>query len=211
MSGPDATDRPLITGTELREYFHEELQHVIDKQHLQASADATCYVLNVLTSFLHSERLFEHAQDGWTLKPLAQMYADALEAPTADTRVALLRRLADVALFISGIFSDSLKHRTVDVNYYVAMGGSAYGYLSDNLSRWARGRALSSVFGELSGKFQQFVDVLNEVSERAHLNSDSDTLRTYELWLKCGSTRARRRLIEEGLHPVWAPSADRLQ
>jgi hypothetical protein len=211
MSGPDATDRPLITGTELREYFHEELQHVIDKQHLHASADATCYVLNVLTSFLHSERLFEHAQDGRMLKPLAQMYADALEAPTAETRVALLRRLADVALFISGIFSDSLKRKTVDVNYYVAMGGSAYGYLSDSLSRWARGRALSPVFGELSGKFQQFVDVLNEVSERAHLNSDNDVLRTYELWLKTGSRRAQRRLVEQGLQPIWAPGDQRPQ
>jgi hypothetical protein len=67
------------------------------------------------------------------------------------------------------------------------------------------------VFEELSEKFQCFVDVLNEVSERAHLNSDSDILRTYELWLKTGSARARHRLLEEGLQPIWAPSQSRPQ
>jgi hypothetical protein len=196
---------------DVREYFHLELQHAIDKQRVKAGADTTCYVLNLLTAFLHSDRLYEHTQEGRTLRPLAQMYSDALEAQRPEERNALMRHLADVALFISGIFSDSLRRKTVDVDYYVAMGGSAYGYLSDNLACRGNGRALTPVFSELSEKFQQFVDVLNEVSERAHLNSEFDVLRAYELWLKTGSPRARRKLIECGLQPIWAPSDQRLQ
>ncbi|MGQ0656909.1 MAG: hypothetical protein ACT4NU_02265 [Chromatiales bacterium] len=197
---------PVITGMDVREYFHYEVHQAIDKQHVAASAEATCYVVNLLTTFLHTDRLYEHTPDGRRIKALALMYGEALEAPTAEARHNLLRRLADVALFISGVFSDSLNRNVVDVDYYVAMGGSAYAYLSDNVPRWMSGRALHGIFSELSDKFQQFVDVLNEVSERAHLNSDSDVLRLYEVWLKTGSPRARQRLMDRGLQPVWLPA-----
>lgn len=205
MSSPHEPSRPLISHMDVREYFHDELRHAIGKQQLKASADTTCYVLNLLTSFTHSDRLYEHTDEGKMLKPLAEMYGDALAASNTEQRNLMLRRLADVALFISGVFSDSLQRKTVDVNYYVAMGGSAYGYLADNLSRWTGGRAISPVFEELSEKFQCFVDVLNEVSERAHLNSEADLMRAYELWLKTGSRRAQRRLLDQGLQPIWAP------
>lgn len=205
MSDPGDSQRSVIEQMDLREYFHQALQQAIDKQHLKASADTTCYVLNLLTDFSQSSRLFEYTEDGPALKPLAEMYGDALQAPPGELRNVMLRRLADVALFISGVFSDSLRRKAVDVDYYVAMGGGAYGYLSDNLARWKVGRALSPVFGELATKFQGFVDVLNDVSERAHLNEETDPLRTYELWLKTGSDRARRRLSEHGLQPIWAP------
>lgn len=204
-------EHAVITSVNVREYFLQELQHAIDKQHVKASADATCYVLNLLTTFVRSDRLYEDTQEGKTLRPLAEMYADALDAPNPEARNVLLRRLADVALFVSGIFSDSLKRKTVDVNYYVAMGGSAYAYLSDNTSRLASARALVPIFGELAAKFQQFVEVLNEVSERAHLNSDSDLFRAYELWLKTGSRHAHGKLLEHGVQPVWVPAGSRLQ
>ena len=54
------------------------------------------------------------------------MYSDALEEESGEARNQILRRLGDVALFISGVFSRSLKRRVVDVDYYIAMGGGAY-------------------------------------------------------------------------------------
>jgi len=211
MTASRENDSTLITGMNVREYFHEELQHVIGKQHVEASAETTCYVVNLLTSFVHADRLYEHTPEGRQLKPLAMMYSEALEATTPEARHNLLRRLADVALFVSGVFSDSLNRKLIDVDYYIAMGGGAYAHLSENLPRRLSAKALSSIFGELSDKFQQFVDVLNEVSERAHLNSDSDVLRLYEVWLKTGSKRAQQRLIDHGLQPVWAPSGRHTQ
>jgi len=37
-----------------------------------------------------------------------------------------MQRLGDTALFIAGVFADSLNRKLVDVDYYVAMGGTAY-------------------------------------------------------------------------------------
>lgn len=194
------TGNTLITDVGIREYFHDEIHHAIAHQHVRASEDAAHYLVNLLTLFTKSEQLFDRTPDGTELTPLALLYAQALEARSPGEQRGLLRKLADVALFIAGVFTDSLNSKVVDVDYYVAMGGSAYSYLSDH-----PGQPLHTIFAELAEKFQSFVDVLNEVSERAHLNSSRDILRLYELWLKTGSRRANARLLENGLQPIWVP------
>lgn len=47
------------------------------------------------------------------------------------------------------------------------------------------------VFRELARKFQSLVDVLNEVRDGARCSTDTDVLRTYEIWRKTGSERQR--------------------
>jgi hypothetical protein len=112
-----------------------------------------------------------------------------------------------VALFISGVFSQSLNRCVVDVDYYVSMGGSAYSYLSDTMRGTNRGRAMSGIFDELASKFVDFVDVLGEVSDGASCVNDSDVLRQYEIWLRTGSSRAADRLRAAGIQPSASSSS----
>ena len=116
-------------------------------------------------------------------------------------RADALQRLGDVALFIAGLLSGSLNRKLVDIDYYIAMGGSAYGQLSNT-----RANAVSDgspeVFEELSHKFSGFVDVLDEVAERAPGHNNTDVMRTYEVWLRTGSPRAARRLRRHGIDPA---------
>jgi hypothetical protein len=107
-------------------------------------------------------------------------------------------------LFISGVFADSLNRKLVDVDYYIAMGGNAYSYLSDSSHNTLRWQVLSEVFEELASKFAVFVDILGEVSENAHFNRDVDVMRLYEVWLRTGSKRAGRRLQRLGIQPLHA-------
>jgi hypothetical protein len=82
------------------------------------------------------------------------------------------------------------------------MGGSAYGSLSEEVRRTFRGRAFAGIYRELAEKLQVLVDVLNEVRDEARGESDRDLLRTYELWLKTGSRRARNLLADNGIVPI---------
>ena len=50
--------------------------------------------------------------------------ARALDGGGAEQR-ASLKQIGDVSLFISGFFSDSLRRKLVDVDYYVSIGGGA--------------------------------------------------------------------------------------
>jgi hypothetical protein len=128
--------------------------------------------------------------------------ADAADAPTVTERNFSLQRIGDVALFIAGFFADSLAHKLVDLDYYIYMGGNAYGSLSDEIRGTTRGRALADVYKELGRKFQVVVDVLNEVRDGARQSSDIDLLRTYEVWLRTGSKRAAQLLKENNVIPM---------
>ena len=103
---------------------------------------------------------------------------------------------------MAGFFADGLQRSAVDVDYYVYMGGGAYHSLSVHLRDTFRGRALCGVFVELAEKFQDMVDILNEMRESARATTDENLLRTYELWTKTGSHRAARLLKKSGVYPL---------
>src|SRR5438094_4370425 len=152
------------------EYFKELVEGALAHQRLNAGELTAYYVVNLLTGFLQRP-----ASDA---APLAIRLAQALESGGIQQR-ASLREIGDVSLFISGFFSDSLKRKLVDVDYYVSIGGYAYNALSRHESD-----TFSPVFAELAEKFPAFVDVLSEVSDRTACRSNADLLRLYERWLK---------------------------
>jgi hypothetical protein len=186
----------------LADYFRTSIDGVISRHGVDVDPHAAHYVVNLLTLFSRSEELFEDRGDTYGLRPLALMMADAADAPTVAQRNYALQRIGDVALFISGFFADSLANKAVDVDYYIYMGGSAYGSLSEEVRGTFRGNAFAHIYRELAAKFQVLVDVLNEVRDEARGESDRDLLRTYEIWLKTGSRRAKKLLADNGVVPI---------
>ncbi|MFQ5659076.1 MAG: hypothetical protein ACE5GZ_01515 [Gammaproteobacteria bacterium] len=192
----------LLTRLDAREFFQDAVQSALSRQRLSVCDETIVYLVHLLTAFIRAERLYEPATDGPVIKPLALLYADAVQARNTADRDNALRRLGDMALFISGLFADSLSRSLVDVDYYIAMGGTAYACLADS-SRISRGsHVLKGVFVELAGRFAAFVDVLAEVAEQANLNNSSDIMRLYEIWVSTGSKHAAGRLQKLGIHPV---------
>jgi hypothetical protein len=201
MVGQSRNDR-VVQVQNLADYFRTSIDAVISRQGVDVDPHAAHYVVNLLTLFSRSEELFEDHGESYGLRPLALMMADAAEARSVVERNYALQRIGDVALFISGFFADGLADKAVDVDYYIYMGGSAYGSLSVEVRRTFRGRAFADIYRELAEKFQVLVDVLNEVRDEARGESDRDLLRTYEIWLKTGSQRARNLLADNGIVPI---------
>lgn len=112
--------------------------------------------------------------------------------------MAILQRIGDLCLVISGYFGESLQSKLVDVEYYFGMGGTAY----ETLSLLENNTQSKGVYQELSGKFQPFSNVLGEMSERSGLQSNKDILRIYDRWMVTGSDRLRKILNEQGIQPV---------
>lgn len=196
------TREELVSISSLQEFFHDSVDAAMATNSLVLDDHTTHYVVNLLTLYARSEALYENTEDGYQLRPLASMFADAVEARNEFERNHNLQRVGDVALFIAGFFAAGLERAVVDVDYYVYMGGGAYRSLSLHTRGSTRGRALSAVFDELGAKFQGLVDVLNEVRESAKSDSDETLLRTYKIWLKTGSLRAERLLRDAGVHPL---------
>lgn len=183
----------------LQDYFRTSIDDVVSRQKVDIDPHAAHYVVNMLTLFSRSDELYEDDGEVYGLRPLALMLADAADAESVDQRNHLLQRIGDVALFISGFFSDSLASKAVDVDYYIQMGGNAYASLSDEVRGTFRGRLVADVFRELAIKFQLVVDVLNEISDGP---SNRDLLRAYEVWRRTGSRRAAQLLRKNGVVPI---------
>jgi hypothetical protein len=184
------TDR-LVRSESATEYFRELVESAMQRQKVAARELTSFYVVNMLTGFIHLDR-----SAGADDQPLAVTFAKALQAAAIAQRDGL-RKVGDLSLFISGFFSDSLNRGLVDVDYYIQLGGSAYG----SLARQTPGDTFGDVFDELSEKFSNFVDVLTEVSERTSLTSNTDLLRLYEKWLRTGSRRSGDLLAARGIVP----------
>ena len=103
------------------EYFKELVDGALSHQGLATQELTAYYVVQLLASFL--QRGIAQGQEDAT--PLAVRLARALDSGGVRQR-ASLKEIGDVSLFVSGFFSDSLNRKLVDVDYYVAIGGSAY-------------------------------------------------------------------------------------
>lgn len=181
--------------TEIRpiEHFKELVNTAIKHQKVQTNELAEFYLSSLLTDFVF-------AAEKLPSEPLAITYLKAL-GESREVQARQLKQLGDVSLFTSGFFSDSLKRKIVDVDYYMAMGSASYGYLA-RLHREDSSGQIPSLFNELSAKFSAFVDVLVEVSERSRLTSSKDILRIYERWLRTKSSQAERLLRSMGIEPM---------
>lgn len=189
--------RPVVS---LQEFFKDSVAAAMQKQGVAADDHTAYYVVNLLTLFARHEALYERSKTGPGLQPLALLLAEAAEAPDRDARNAVLRRVGDTSLFVAGFLGDGFARKLVDVDYYIDMGGAAYGRLSASVRGTLQGRALSAVFAELAEKFRDFVDVLTEI--RASGSAAAlDVLRLYEVWLRTGSRRAAQLLREHGIEP----------
>lgn len=200
----------LIVNMNVAEFFKDSLGQALNRQKTQAAPDTVFYVVNLLTGFMRTENLFEQTADGMVQQPLALTYAAAVEAKSPVERDSALKRLGDVALVVAGLFAASFSRKLVDVDYYVAMGGSAYGFLSESSPSSVRARTFQAIYSELSSKFQSFVDALAEVADQTSLGSQGDVLRLYEIWLKTGSLYAAQRLRQLGIEPARAAGAMRV-
>ena len=187
---------PIVQAQSSLEFFKERVESACERQKLHPQPLTSYYLVSLLDEFTHIGRSAA-AEAMVSNEALGIRLARALQSGGTDQRTGL-KQVGDVSLFISGFFSDSLRRSLVDVDYYVSLGGYAYGSLG------ASSDVLSPIFCELSEKFVAFVDVLSEVSERSSLTSDADLLRLYEKWARTRSRRNGDLLAEKGIVPADA-------
>lgn len=190
----------LLETKSLPEFFQKEVSRASRSVDLAISDHAEYYLVNLLTSFLRTEQLFIKNQQGQIEeKPLAIQYLEScLDVPSQ--RIQKLKKMGDVALYISGFFSESLFRKLVNVDYYMQMGHTAYSSITTLISEGSQ-PVLKNLYGELAQNFGALVSILTEVADATGKRSDSNLLKLYEKWLNTGSQRAKEQLCEQGIIP----------
>ena len=177
-------------GSTVEAIFQDEVERAFREDGLAPGVMVEHYVVQLLAGY---------AVQQIESTPLALRMLTAVGAPLRERR-RHLRRIGDTSLYVSGFWSDSLEGRLVDVDYYIEMGGTAYGELArvDGMAT----DPLGDVFGELAGNFVRFVGALALISRRvATPTSDRDILRLYRQWQRTKSANAAARLATLGVVP----------
>jgi hypothetical protein len=182
----------LKSHASVAEYFYEVVTDAIRNQGVDTSETAEYYLVNLLAAYTKTSQVRD--DEPLALKAMASVFA------SPDERVRHLKDVGDTSLYISGFFADSLQRRLVDVDYYIQIGGRAYGDLARHF-QVTRGAEAGRVYVELHDKFPRFVEVLAEISERSSMTTPQGVVQLYERWLRTGSERVAQRLRAQGVLP----------
>lgn len=197
-----AADKRIVL-VQPNEYFQAAVSGAVSTLKVDVSEHAQVYLVQLLAKFINTENVYPIDADGNRAETLTQQLAAALEQDRAEDKARKLKQLGDFSLYISGFFAGSFSRKLVDVDYYIGMGGAAYGTVAQLEEKKSR----AQLFAELAKKFPAFVDILGQISEETGFNPEDhkDLLRTYDLWVKTGSERLAKQLAKAGIVPSQAP------
>jgi len=172
----DSLQQP-VTETSLSGYFSQRLTRYARRFHSPPHEDTCWYLGNLLERFGRSEHLFAFQEGQMTLRPLALLYSDAIEAENTRERCLMLQQLGDMALFLGALFPERFTRRGILQDYIVGMGGAAYDYLADN------SRTNRHVYAELANTFTRMLEMVANACSRKHRLSTEEVLALYQRWL----------------------------
>jgi hypothetical protein len=187
----------LKTGS-LTALFRDFVKEAIASQQIELSETMEFYLVQLLEAFARP------ARTDLLDPPLALDYLEAFHLP-ASQRYEKLKRVADTALFVTGVFVDSLERSLVGPEYYAAIGRNAYARLSAQSPR----ATLAALFSELASRFPEFVRVLTEISAQELFRREQDTLRIYKRWLHTRGQHDADLLVRRGIIPFAPPTHHR--
>jgi len=186
----------VIVSANLGEFFRDEVEIAKKSIGVELCEHTEYYVVNLLRHYCRPGENVSFPGD----EPLALLYKRGVEAEELD-KIQIFKNLGDVSLYAAGFFTDFIESSAVDMDYYISMGGGAYGSLSDIVSQQRGQSVAAEVYGRLSEKFAELVELIMEVAMRARGLTDDDTelVRLYERWMRTGSERLHKMLIDRGL------------
>jgi hypothetical protein len=176
----------------VQEFFHEQVTDALKTEHVEAREPTEFYLVNLLVEFTTTNQVDQ--------QPLARKMAQA-KAGSPDERAKTLKEIGDTTLYVSGFFADSLTRKLVDVEYYIAMGESAYSQLAAQTAamRGSAQQFFQAAYDELSGKFPRFVDVLQVIRARTSLGGGANLIKLCEEWMRTGEEWIEKRLRASGV------------
>jgi hypothetical protein len=148
------------------DFFRNAVLEALRSKRVHAAEPTEFYLVNLLVEFTKG-----HVDEA----PLALKMAEIANA-TPDLKVRGLKEIGDTSLYVTGFFADSLARRVVAADYYIAMGGAAYGQLSHIIAatRGSASEFFRAAYTELATKFAEFVAVLNEVRRHTSFAGSAD-------------------------------------
>ncbi len=177
-----------------RQFFQDKITAAKAKNDITIDSDVEFYLVALLCDFIQPAQRSPHLQQLDT--PLALFLKETLEAP-AHEQPNRFRSLGDLSLYVCGFFQESFNRRVIDVDYYIAIGSTAYHKTAARIGHSSR-----HVYQKLSHDFALLVELVAEVAVIPDQSRAIDILATYDRWTRSNSQRLLQTLLELGIDPI---------
>ncbi len=195
------TTRKIEITSNLVSFFCDQVDIISSKQGLKIQEGTVAYLGQMLAGFSRSEDYFLKSKDPLEKRQefptISLLWLEGLSLELKE-KLRAMKKVGDVALFTSGFFPERLKRRSVDMDFYMAIGERAYESAAHLRESHGSERALNCFF-ELAEKFPALTEILRELSDQTLLATEADQLLLYEKWLESNSPRIKRMLGENGI------------
>ena len=133
LSNQDNKTPEILLSTS--DFFKDTVKEAFIKLNIQTIPQSSLYLVQLLDHYAFADNLYnlDTKTGKRSMDTLAEMYLKAQQSELPQKK-ALLKRLGDTSLYISGFFGDSLKKKIVDLDYYIDLGGTAYASLDSTLT-----------------------------------------------------------------------------
>ena len=154
-------------------------------QHVLKDAQKDCSVTleNTVESYLISLLIRHTNHPALVGQVFATSLLQALQLNEYQ-RNYTLQQVGDHCLLYAGLFPEATKRRLVKLNYFVDLGRSAYGRITDKTSH---------IYHSLALDFVQLMDILQSIRQDQLM-----PLEAHEQWRLTGSRRALRMIEQYG-------------
>ncbi|MFC6672998.1 hypothetical protein [Marinobacterium aestuariivivens] len=186
----DRSSHQPLSRASLAEYFRQQLEQTAERPPQQ---DTCWYLGNLLERFSRNDALFSYQDGVRSIRPLALLYGEALEAGDERQRCLILRHLGDLALFLGALFPEHYARRGIQRDYFIGMGSGAYAYLADNALHQR------PIFAELAEGFVEMLDLVARACRRCRQYSATEIMALYRRWLASGNPAEAAQLARLGI------------
>lgn len=141
------------------EFFKTLIQRKMTESGVYVSAEVKDYLSDLLQFYIFTDHLFGEVSSSGKkhIKTLAETYLLAYSSPSSMK--SALKKVGDTSLYLSGFFRESLKRKTVSLDYYITMGRKAYETLA-NLQN-------QILFKELADRFLDLMFILFRIQQHS--------------------------------------------
>lgn len=172
-------------------FFMNLIQRKMNESKVSVSPEAKIYLSNLLQFYIFSDHLFERISLSGKKHTitLAETYLQA--ASSSSSMKNALKKVGDTSLYMTGFFRDSLKRKTISIDYYITMGRTAYTTLANLQNHF--------LFKELSDRFLDLMFILFRIQQHSS-TKNSYLLSLINQYMETNAPQVTTELMRYGMN-----------
>lgn len=119
------SEKEIIQVSDLTSFFYDRLYSANNKSLCPVPEETIFYSSNVLNKYSLSTEFFDLTSGRVKEKVFGVSFLNA-SSKSKEEQKKIYKDIADTSLVLTGFFSDSVKRKIIDLNYYIKIGQMAY-------------------------------------------------------------------------------------